>query len=262
MPIKTNFHTHTPRCKHATGTEREYCQKAVDNGFSVIGFSDHCAWPYENGFVSTFHMDVAQLDDYAACVRQVRDEFAGRLEVHLGLECEYYPAYIDWMAGKKDELGLEYLILGNHFDTTDDGGLYFGRCTEKAHLDQYVRMCVKGLETGLYECFAHPDLCFRLYRGFDDNCAAVARDLCQAAKALNIPLEYNLLGLIACKNRDPETNGYPCAGFWEIAAREGVECIIGVDAHSPERYDENEAWDGAVRYLDSLGLKRLERLRL
>ena len=31
--IKSNFHTHTTRCKHATGTEREYVEKAIEAGF-------------------------------------------------------------------------------------------------------------------------------------------------------------------------------------------------------------------------------------
>ena len=38
---KANYHTHTTRCKHANGTEREYIEKAIEAGYQVLGFSDH-----------------------------------------------------------------------------------------------------------------------------------------------------------------------------------------------------------------------------
>jgi len=259
--MKTNYHTHTPRCKHASGTEREYCERAIEKGYSVLGFTDHCAWPYENGFVSSFHMDLDRLPDYVEAVAAVKRAYAGRLEVHLGWECENYPAYMNWLAETKERCGFEYLILGNHFDTTDNGGFYFGACRETAHIRRYVKMCVEGLETGLFEYFAHPDLFLRSYAVFDEDCRAASRELCQTAKALNIPMEYNLLGFINCRNH-PEWLGYPCASFWEVAAETGVDCIVGTDAHSPDRFDDGEAWDRAAAFLDGLGLNRLTRLSL
>ena len=39
FPI-TNYHTHTSRCKHARGTDRDYVQQAVDSGYQVLGFTD------------------------------------------------------------------------------------------------------------------------------------------------------------------------------------------------------------------------------
>ncbi len=262
MSTKANYHTHTPRCKHAVGTEQEYCDKALENGFSVLGFTDHCAWPYENGFVSTFHMELGDLPGYVDAVNAVKRDYAGRLEIHLGWECENYPAYMGWLAETKERYGLEYLILGNHFDTTDNGGLYFGRCVEPAQLWRYVKMCVEGLETGLFACFAHPDLFLRSYVGFDGHCRAASLELCRAAKALGIPMEYNLLGLINCRNSAEGMLRYPCRAFWEVAAEVGVDCVLGVDAHAPSRFDERAEWDEAAALLDSLGLNRLERLRL
>lgn len=36
--IKTNFHTHVQRCRHAGGTEEEYVQAAISLGFTQLGF--------------------------------------------------------------------------------------------------------------------------------------------------------------------------------------------------------------------------------
>ena len=47
-----NYHTHTVRCKHAVGSEREYIEAAIANGFKILGFSDHTPWPYPEGVTS------------------------------------------------------------------------------------------------------------------------------------------------------------------------------------------------------------------
>ena len=36
-----NYHTHTYRCRHASGTEEEYIYQALDGGLEELGFSDH-----------------------------------------------------------------------------------------------------------------------------------------------------------------------------------------------------------------------------
>ena len=38
---KTNYHMHTYRCMHASGTDEEYVLSAIKNGYEEIGFSDH-----------------------------------------------------------------------------------------------------------------------------------------------------------------------------------------------------------------------------
>ena len=36
-----NYHTHTTRCRHASGTEEAYVQAAIQGGLEILGFSDH-----------------------------------------------------------------------------------------------------------------------------------------------------------------------------------------------------------------------------
>lgn len=33
-----NYHTHTWRCRHADGTEREYVERAIEGGLKILGF--------------------------------------------------------------------------------------------------------------------------------------------------------------------------------------------------------------------------------
>ena len=91
----TNYHTHTTRCGHAEGTEEEYILTALRCGFKVLGFSDHTPWAYATpGFVSRIRMLPSKLDDYVLTLRGLREKYADKLHIRIGLEAEYFPAYL------------------------------------------------------------------------------------------------------------------------------------------------------------------------
>ena len=37
--MKTNYHTHTTRCMHATGDDEDYVLSAIKGGYRILGFS-------------------------------------------------------------------------------------------------------------------------------------------------------------------------------------------------------------------------------
>ncbi|MDO4865986.1 MAG: histidinol-phosphatase [Clostridia bacterium] len=261
-----NYHTHTWRCLHAEGTEEEYVRRAIGAGFAVLGFSDHTPWPYESGYVSDMRMRLDQLQGYLDTVRALGERYADRIKIPVGLECEAFPRYMGWLSELKAS-SLDYVILGNHYDARDDadhdafsdgGGFYFGRCGEPAHVRRYAERTIAGMRTGLFDYVAHPDLYCHLYPRFDAECAAAAEDICAAAKALDIPLEYNLLGVqYHAQEAGLGRLGYPCPRFWEIAARQGCKAIIGFDAHRPEALERRDGYDRALAFLTGLGLEVL-----
>ena len=108
-----NYHTHTSRCKHASGTDEEYVLTAIEQGYAALGFTDHTPWPYANGYVSRIRMDVEQLGDYVASIRALKEKYRGRIELFIGLECEPFPQYYGWLREMKEKYQLDYLILGN-----------------------------------------------------------------------------------------------------------------------------------------------------
>ena len=266
-----NYHTHTWRCMHARGTEEDYVRKALAMGFGTLGFADHTPWPYRDGFVSNMRMRLDQLDGYLSTVRGLGERYAGQIRILAGLECEAFPEYMGWLSELKAR-SLDYVILGNHYDLRDDadhsvfddaGGFYFGRCTRPEHVRRYAERTIAGMRTGLFAYVAHPDLFCHVYRSFDADCAAASRDICQAAVALDVPLEYNLLGVqYHARMQERYALGYPCPRFWEIAAECGVKAIIGFDAHEPEHLTRVDLFDAALDYLRGLGIETLPGLAL
>ncbi len=254
--MKVNLHTHTTRCGHASGADEEYVRAAVSAGFDILGFSDHVPWPYASGYTHPgVRMVIERLPEYLASVRALREKYAGKIRILCGFECEYFPEYVEWLRGMAEENRLDYLILGNHYDGTDESGIYFGRITQPAQLSRYVKQTVKGLETGLFSYLAHPDLFMRSWPGgFDENCHAAARDLCEACLALSVPMEYNTHQ----RYEHEEGCGYPCREMFEIAKEYGVPVLIGLDAHRPEELSDPSEWDRSEAELKEIGIPRLE----
>ena len=261
-----NYHTHTWRCRHAEGADAQYVEQALASGFALLGFSDHTPWPYKSDFISGVRMRMDQLQDYLDTVNALRRTFAGRIDIPVGLECEAFPEFYGWL-GELKARSLDYLILGNHYDLTDDGdplrltdagGFRFGRSTRPQEVLRYAQRTIAGMNTGLFDFVAHPDLYCRVYPAFDAECAAAARDICAAAEALNLPLEYNLLGLWEHRPDGKRSGlGYPCPGFWEIAAQYRVKAIVGFDVHDVVQLTWLDLWREAVDYLQGLGIEVL-----
>ena len=156
---------------------------------------------------------------------------------------------------------LDYLILGNHYDHDDEHGFYFGHTRTAEQIRRYVDSAVKGMETGMFAYLAHPDLFMRDYgRPLDADGRAAAKELCQACKALNMPMEYNLHDRFL----SPITHrkSYPDADFFDIVRQEGVRVLIGLDAHEPEEIRNPAQWDRAMKELEPFGALREDHLEL
>lgn len=245
-----NYHTHTWRCMHAVGTEREYVEAAIKGGLKILGFSDHTPMPYDAGYVSNVKMLPEQLEDYVNTVLGLKEEYKKDIEIHLGLEVEYYPAYFENMRKLIEPYPVEYFLLGQHFLGNEINDLYSGAPTSDAEvLKRYCRQSQEALRTGCFTYFAHPDLIN--FKGDKAVYQKEVRTLCETAKELDIPLEINFLGIGDHRN-------YPNPAFWEVAAEVGNKVIFGSDAHAPDKVWNPPVLRTAEKIVEEYGLERLE----
>lgn len=257
--MKANYHTHTERCNHASGTDEMYVLSAIRAGFNILGFADHTPWPYQSNYVSGIRMELSQLLGYVTSLRALQERYKDRLNVLIGLECEYFPKYMSWLKEAREAFGLDYLIFGAHYIGSDEDFPYVGyACRDTAVMYQYADMCVEGMQTGLYAYLAHPDLYMRRREAWDADCKAVAKAICSCALEMNLPLEYNLNAHLL-KNGECH---FPRREFWEFAARMGNQVIIGYDAHQPELL-ENAMAEAEIRsLLGEVNLVPLDSIQL
>lgn len=249
-----NYHTHTWRCNHAEGRERQYVDNGLKAGLKILGFSDHSPYIFPGEYYSHFRMKLSQLDDYVQTILSLRKEYAEKIEIPLGLEIEYYPELLPALLPVLRDQPLDYLILGQHFVGNEYDAPYNGLTTyDEELLKRYVDQSIDAMQTGLFTYFAHPDLLN--FHGDRRGYQKQMRRICQEAKACGIPIEYNLLGLAEGKQ-------YPNRGFWEVAAEEGCAVVLGRDAHSPNALLDSKTEETALAQLQMLGLSALGTVEL
>lgn len=251
---RANYHTHTPRCMHAVGSEREYIENAIKGGIKILGFSDHCPMPYTDGFVSGIRMTMAQMPEYIEGLLKLREEYKNQIEIKIGFEAEYVPELFEPLMRVLEKEPIEYLILGQHFVGQEIPSRYSGRVhEEKEWLKGYVDVVIEGLGTGAFAYLAHPDLIH--FGGEKEYYAEQMMRLCEACKKLNVPIEINRLGL--CEGRH-----YPTDLFWTQAAKVGNQVIIGYDAHQPQVLSDEEGYQACKAYAERFGIAVDEGYRI
>ncbi len=249
-----NYHTHTPRCRHAWGQETEYIDNAIARGLKIFGFSDHTPQWFEGSYYSHMRMYPDQLDEYCTAIRDLQSQYADRISIPLGLEVEYYPAIFDELMLRLQDKGIEYLILGQHWIGNEMNEPYSGAPTEDEKiLQRYCDQAIAAMETGLFSCLAHPDLIH--YIGERKIYDRHMRRLCKAALDTDTPVEINFYGI-------GQNRHYPAKLFWELAAEEGCKVVLGMDAHCPENVSDPAQEAIAMDLVQHYGLKLLETIPL
>ena len=249
-----NYHTHTPRCTHAVGTEEEYVLSGIEAGLKILGFADHAPYPFEGGLRSHIRMRPDELKEYAGAVLALREKYKDQIQLPLGVEIEYFPRIWDEQLSMLRDAGVEYLLLGQHWSDYGEEYLYNGKPTDSEELlAVYCRSVRQAMQTGAITYIAHPDLFY--FKGDEEVYKRHVQGLCREAKSCDIPLEINLLGIRSGRH-------YPNRRFWELAAEEGCKAVLGCDAHTPEGLMDPTAEAAARDLARSIGLELLETVKL
>lgn len=222
-------HMHTPLCKHAIGEPEEYAAVAEARG--LAGIIVTCHNPIPNGYSSSVRMNIEQLDDYARLVERARRAFAGRVDVRLGLECDYAPDMEPWL---QDLLGRAefHFVLGSIHPQVEEYFERFFRNDWFQYQKTYFEHLAMAAESGLFDTLAHPDLVKNMAPdewNLDRILPHIGRALDRIA-ATGVCMELNTSGLLKLI---PEMN--PGATMLKEMNRRGIPVTIGADAHNPER---------------------------
>lgn len=249
--FRENLHTHTYRCNHASGTEREYIENAIKAGYSCLGFSDHAPYVFRDGHYSGFRMKPEQQFDYVETLSALREEYRDRIEIKIGYEAEYYPEFFGEFMKLITRCPVDYMILGQHFVESEMTGKNSCRTTDdEAFLANYVDELCEGISTGVYTYIAHPDLVN--YVGGERIYEKHYTRLIECAKKLGIPLEINLLGI-----RDHRT--YPSEKFFKLCGEIGAQVCIGSDAHQAEVVYDEPSLITAQKWIEKYSLIWVEK---
>lgn len=213
------FHIHTSRCGHASlEPAEEYVKAALKFGCKSITITDHVPFP-ENPFSGRMRME--ELDAYEQELLELRQKYAGRIAVTIGLEVEYLPEYDSYYQELYERFDL--LLLGQHHTSFSDGHYTYEKMIseEKRYL-RLIESIPEAIEIGFFAVVAHPERSFHEDCEWTDTDARIRDAIFDAALKHWVALERNAALVEKGKMHDR---------FWESVPEE-IQMVYGVDAHS------------------------------
>lgn len=242
-------HLHTPLCNHAKGHPREYAQAALDKGLAGLCFTDHIPMP--QWFDAPWRMRRDQLGEYIAMVEEARSEFAGRLDIRIGLEADYHPGTERYVAQVLEAHPWDYVIGSVHyigawgFDNPDLKEEYDWRDLGELYASYYA-LIGQAARTGLFDSIGHLDLPKKFGHRDPDHKAAL--NVLDVIAEAGLSLDYNTAG-----QRKPVAETYPAPDLVAAAQKRGLTFVLGSDAHAPA--EVGLGFEGAYAQLQGLGGK-------
>jgi histidinol-phosphatase (PHP family) len=244
-PVLYESHSHTPLCKHAVGDPAEYAAVAEQRGLKGIIITCHA--PLPDGLGIDHRMAPEDFGRYVDLVAAAREAFAGRVDVRLGLESDYFPGIERWAEKLHARAPLHHVLGSVHMQVTHYRAKYFTG-DFLAYQRTYFEHLAESAETGLFDTLAHPDL----VKNEAPHAWDFGRILPDIQRALDriartgVAMELNTSGL---NKALPEMN--PGPRMLALIRERGIPVVIGADAHRPGRVADR--YEDALRLLGEMG---------
>ncbi len=244
-PILYETHVHTPLCGHANGHIDEYAAVAQQRGFRGLYVTEHCPMPdsySHQGRLSRGHMD-----EYVQMVNKAAEEWGGRMDVLLGIECDWLPGMEQWLENLLGKADFHYVLGSIHSNIKD----YQERFSSGSPLDiqvNYFKLLAQAAETGLFDALAHPDL-IKNQTADDwqiDRLLPHIESCLDRIAATGVALEMN-----THIEKKPIKEYLPSAEILTLMQERGIPVIPGGDAHEPGRV--GQYFPEALRLLKETG---------
>jgi histidinol-phosphatase (PHP family) len=231
----TDYHTHTSRCGHATGTMREYVEKAIALGIDEIGLTDHLWLYFQDPSLRdpTFAMNERDFAAHYEEMIRTRTEYADRIKVRISVEADY-------IAGRERELlsilaqyDFDYVLGSVHFldgwplDAPESTTRY-ARGPVSPIYRSYYQNLQGAIALGAFHLLAHLDLPKKLGFRPEDDLSELVRDTLDLIAKHDLAVELSSAGL-----RKPVREIYPSSAILEQMNALSIPIALSSDAHAP-----------------------------
>jgi histidinol-phosphatase (PHP family) len=248
-----DLHTHHERCGHADGSLADVARWGHERRLRVLGFSDHAprfADARDHPLPGT-QMARSQWDDYLAEATALRDAYAGRLDIRVGVEADYLPGTeavyraalarpeLDYVIGSVHEVGTWHIYKTETFALADPDAFHAG----------YWQAQLASATSGLFDVIGHLDAVRAKVPAARDDHGRAIEAVLDAIADVGVTVELNGSGV----RRDGEN--YPRRDIVEGLVRRGVPLTFGSDSHA--RSHLGVGWREAVAVLHELGVREL-----
>lgn len=233
-----DLHTHTARCGHARGWERDYVEQALALGLEAIAITDHIPfyWLPRDQHDPSLAMAPEELPGYVESVLRLKEAYANRIQVFLGIEADYVEGHEETLAGILAAypfdlvLGSVHWLDGFWVDAPDSRRVYEeGPEAVRRIWANYWIQLEKAARSGLFDVLAHLDLPKKFGFFPEEPLAELEERVLEAIVQAGVAVELSSAG-----RRKPVGEDYPSARWLARLAAEGVPLVLSSDAHAPQ----------------------------
>ena len=228
-----DYHTHHYRCGHAQRQLAEYIEAAIAKGLTEIGLSDHSPI-YHFGdnphpFPKTaMHQD--ELERYVQEMVELKERYAGRITVRLGIESDYILGWDEHYRELWRRYPLDYVIGSVHWLgrwNIFSKSLPEGKSRAEV-VEEYLRTTQAAAKSGIYQIIGHLD-CLKTVGHMESGLTPLVKETIDVLAEAGVAIELNTSGWRKVCN-----DCYPNRELLRYAAERGVPVTLGSDAHSPD----------------------------
>ncbi len=235
MLYKMNFHTHTKYCDGKNTTE-EMVKRAIELGFSALGFSGHAYTPCE----PEYSMSLEDTKRYKGEIFSLREKYRGEINLYCGIEMDYF--------SETDTSDFDYVIGSVHYLEKD--GAYYNIDGSPERFERAVLVFggVYELCEAYYACVSdvvrktnadiigHFDLFTKFNEGEKRFSESDARYIEAAESALSKLIPTNKIFEIntGAMARGYRSEPYPSAKIINKLIDSGAKLILSSDCHDAD----------------------------
>jgi len=269
--INYNLHQHT-LFSDGKETPKKFIEKAIELGFSQVGFSEHSPLPFSN----PFSLKEEQVGDYVNAIEHLKDQFGHQIEIFRALEMDYIPGVSEDFNFWRKKCETDYLIGSVHLvkpDNTDalwftdgpdykiyDAGLqqFFGGDIRKA-VKTFYHQTNRMIESQTFEIIGHLDKIKMHNRGrfFTEDerwYRKLVEETLELVRNKNLIVEVNTRGLY----KKTSDSLFPDHQTLKRVKELKIPVIVSSDAHHPDEI--KKGFQYAEKRLLELGFKEIMTL--
>ena len=256
-PFRSDYHMHTKWSGHATGEMRDYVETGVARGLAEIGFSVHM--PITIPFEKKLYLSKDEMPLYIDEARRLQDEFAGRILILIGGECDYAPGQEDEIETAISAYPFDYMYGAIHFI---DGWSHDNpECKDRwetgdvaAIYRRYYELLCAAARSGFYDIVSHFDLVKKFGYRPQEDVSESEEAAAEAVARAGMAVEINTSGF-----DKPAREQYPSESILRRLCKKGVPVCFGSDAHAPHEVARH--FDRAYPLAHSVGWRTLARFQ-
>jgi histidinol-phosphatase (PHP family) len=220
----------------------EYVETAINAGVSEMGFSDHLGRYYLGKLQRKRYWDWGMperdLDRYFEEARELKELFADRIVIRIGLEVDYIEGAEHLVERIVSRYPFDYL-LGSVHCIPALGWYHLTRYAD-ADIDKvytwYFSAARAALQSGLFQSLAHMDFIWRLMKWPEARRADIVQFISETISRSvesGISIEINANGYIS--SRANYTRQFdPFDLMLDCIAEQKASITLGSDAHAPQ----------------------------